>query len=167
MTDTAELIAMLLDGIGSEFDDELHLSGSEARQIAAALSSQNLHNEIISNLIEWHDEKAVTAAIARGDIEEAKRIAFLHAPTEPPVSTDPKKKNATIPPPSLVHLRARAHFYLAVKDYDKALADAEEVLSQERATAGGMSLRTQSLTEAEELVARIQSLRQPPPQQQE
>jgi len=39
MTDTAELIARLLNGIGAEFDDELHLSGSEARQIADALSS--------------------------------------------------------------------------------------------------------------------------------
>lgn len=124
--------------------------------IAVSLSTMNMHHEAIANIIEWHDEKAVHEAIARGDLDEAKRLAFRFAPTEPPVSTDPKKKNVKLPPPSLAHLRARAHVYLAMKEYDKAIADAEEVLSQERATAAGMSMRTQALAEAETFVAKVQ-----------
>ncbi len=124
--------------------------------IAAVLSTLNMHQEAIPSIIETHDEKTVREAIARGDIDEAKRLAFLFAPTEAPVSTDPKKKAVKLLPPSLAHLRARAHVYLAMKEYDKALADAEEILSQERATAAGMSMRTQALTEAETFVAKVQ-----------
>ena len=130
--------------------------------IADVLSTQNMRPETIANLIEWHDGKAVADALARGDIEEAKRIAFLHAPTEPPVSTDPKKKNVKPAPPGLAHLRARAQVHLALKEYDKALADAEEVLSQERATAGGMSMRTEALAEAEAFHSRVLQLRENP-----
>ena len=128
--------------------------------IAAALSTLNMQHETITNIIEWHDEKEVNDAIARGDIEEAKRIAFHFAPTEPPVSTDPKKKNVKLPPPSRTHLRARAQVYLAMKEYGKALADAEEVLSQERGTAGGMSMRTKALDVAESLIEKIKRQQQ-------
>lgn len=129
--------------------------------IAAALSTLNLRHEIISNIIEWHDEEAVTDAIARGDIEEAKRIAFLRAPTEPPISTDPKKKNIKLIPPSLVHLRARARVYFALKEYDKALADAEEIFSQQRGIDGGMSLRTKLLDSDEQFRDQLLELHAP------
>ena len=128
--------------------------------IAAVLSSLSINNATIPNIIEWHDEKAVREAIARGDIEAAKNIAFRYAPTEPPVSTDPKKKNVKLPPPSLAHLRARAQVYLAMKDYDKALADAQEVLSLQRGIDGGMSLRSKALDEAEAVVDQIKKLRE-------
>jgi hypothetical protein len=129
--------------------------------IAVVLPGNSRHNASIPNIIEWHDKQAVLDAIARGDIEAAKHIAFRHAPTEPPVSTDPKKKNIKLPPTGRDHLRARAHVYLAMKEYDKALADAQEALSQERGAAGGMSLRTKALAEDEALVARIQQERAP------
>lgn len=129
--------------------------------IAAALSTLNMRPETIVNIIEWHDEKTISTAVARGEIDQAKLLALRFAPTEPPVSNDPKKKNIKLPPPSLAHLRARAMVYLAAKEYEKALADAQEVLNQERATAGGMSLRTQALVDAETLLSKIKQLQSP------
>lgn len=127
--------------------------------IAAALNSQSLRNEILANIIEWHDEKSVTDALARGDLDEAKRIAFHHAPTAPPVSTDPKKKKAKPVPHSLAHLRSRARVYMALKDYDAALADVQEVVGRQIGTDGGMSLRTAELDEAEEMRDSLLKLR--------
>jgi len=114
--------------------------------IAAMLSKQK---DAIFNIIDWHDESLVKAALEKGDIDEAKRLALQFAPEPPPPSTDPKKKNITPPPHSTEHLRARARVYLALKDYDKALADAEEVVTRQLGTDGGMSLRTKELDDAE------------------
>ncbi|MFN4945046.1 MAG: hypothetical protein ACK5G9_14800 [Akkermansiaceae bacterium] len=119
----------------------------------AAMRSGRYTN--IQNIINWHDETLVNAALEKGDIEEAKRLVFQFAPAEPPVSTDPKKKNVKPAPPSTEHLRARARVYLAMKEYDKALADAEEVLSRQKATDGGMSLRSKELGIIEKLVEEI------------
>jgi len=119
----------------------------------AAMRSGRYAN--IQNIINWHDETLVNAALDKGDIEEAKRLVFQFAPAEPPVSTDPKKKNVKPAPPSTEHLRARARVYLAMKEYDKALADAEEVLSRQKATDGGMSLRSKELGIIEKLVEEI------------
>lgn len=94
----------------------------------------------IQNLINWHDESLVNAALKKGDIEEAKRLVFQFIK---PV------------PPSTEHLRARARVYLAMKEYDKALADAKEVLSRQTATDGGMSLRSKELGIIEKLVEEI------------
>lgn len=119
----------------------------------AAMRSGKFAN--IQKIINWHDESLVNAALEKGDIEEAKRLVFQFAPAEPPVSTDPKKKNIKPAPPSTEHLRARARVYLAMKEYDKALADAEEVLSRQKATDGGMSLRSKELGIIEKLVEEI------------
>lgn len=124
--------------------------------IAAALSTLNRHNETLTNIIEWHDEKAVMDALAGGDLEEARRIAFLHAPPGP---TDPEKPNIKPIPPSLTHLRTRARVYLALKDYENALADAEEVLAKQLGIDGGMSLRTKELDEAEQFRDQLLELR--------
>jgi hypothetical protein len=40
---------------------------------------------------------------------------------------------------------------MALKEWDKALADAEEVVQQQLGTDGGMSLRTDELDESERL----------------
>jgi hypothetical protein len=40
---------------------------------------------------------------------------------------------------------------MALKQWDKALADAEEVVQRQRGIGGGMSLRTAELDEAEAL----------------
>jgi tetratricopeptide (TPR) repeat protein len=97
----------------------------------------------IQNIINWHDESLVNAALEKGDIEQAKRLVFQFAPNIKPA------------PPSTEHLRARARVYLAMKEYDKALADAEEVLSRQKGTDGDMSLRSKELGIIEKLVEEI------------
>jgi hypothetical protein len=131
--------------------------------IAVALSGLAMDGKqsgnVIQNVIEWHDEKAVTEALARGDIEAAKRLAFQFAPTEIPEPKDPKKAKKKPEPPSLAHLRSRARVYMALKDWDAALADAEGVVKTQTGTDAGMSLRTPELDEAEELRDTILRLR--------
>ena len=51
----------------------------------------------------------------------------------------------------LAHLRSRARVYMALEEWDKALADAEEVVQRQLGTDGGMSLRTDELDESEAL----------------
>ncbi|MEK6238986.1 MAG: hypothetical protein N2C14_30085, partial [Planctomycetales bacterium] len=108
-------------------------------------------SRVVQNVIEWHDEQAVAAALEKGNIAEAKRIAFALAPpedSEPEV--DPKHK-AKKPVFSHAHLRSRARVYMALKDWDAALQDADEVVKRQTAIDGGMSLRTDELNEAEAL----------------
>ncbi len=52
-------------------------------------------------------------------------------------------------------LNALTTLYTQMKEYDKALADAEEVLSRQKATDGGMSLRSKELGIIEKLVEEI------------
>jgi hypothetical protein len=120
--------------------------------VLSGLATQGRHaGSVVQNIIEWQDEKLVADALERGDIAEAKRIAFLYAPTEVPVSTDPKKKNIKPAPLSLSHLSSRARVYDALKQYDKALVDAEECVSRQIGTDGGLSMRTKELDDAEQL----------------
>ena len=50
---------------------------------------------------------------------------------------------------------------MALKDYDKALADAEEVVERQLGTDGGMSLRTDELDASQELRDQLLKLRDP------
>ena len=75
--------------------------------------------------MEWQDEQNVLAALKRGDIEEAKRVAFTFAPPESLEPVDPKKKKIKKPVISPAHLRSRAQVYGAMGDWDAALKDAK------------------------------------------
>lgn len=103
-------------------------------------------NTTLANVIEQDDEGFVSAALERGDIEAAKTRIFSLAPPADPAAVD---KHG--PPTGLRHLVARARVYMALKQWDKALADAEEVVQRQRGIGGGMSLRTDELDEAEAL----------------
>ena len=131
--------------------------------IAVALSGLAMQGkqrgDTIQNVIEWHDEKAVTEALGRGDIETAKQLAFKLAPTEMPEPLDRKKAKKKPEAPSLAHLRSRARVYMALKEWDAALADAREVVDRKTGEDGGMSLRTSELDEAEQLRDTIVELR--------
>ena len=123
--------------------------------IAAALSGLTMtyqKDNVIQNVIEWHDEKAVDDALARGDLEEAKRLAFAFAPVEEPTPAAEKKKPQKI---SIPHLRSRAKVYLAMGNLKAASADAEQVYLEVNRKAGYLSLRTDDLEEAEALKATI------------
>ena len=111
--------------------------------------------EAIPNVIENDDEQTVVAALDRGDVEEAKRLAFSLAPPLGSESADPRGRQPKQKPISRAHLRARALVYLALEDWDRALADAEALVDAETASSGGLSMRTQALDDAESLRARI------------
>ncbi len=131
--------------------------------IAAALSGLTMsaqHGSAIQNILEWHDEKAVDDALARGDLEEAKRRAFLFAPVEEPTPPGEKKKPAQ--KISIPHLRSRAKVYLAIGDLEAAYADAEQVYLAVNSKAGWLSMRTDELEETERLKATIISARGQP-----
>ena len=111
---------------------------------------KNMKSNVIQNVIEVHDEKMVDDALSRGDIEEAKRLAFVHAPVEqlPPPDAPRNWKPKKI---SNSHLRSRAKVYLAMGELDSASKDAEQVYLATKQKAGYISMRTERLTEAEAL----------------
>ncbi|MEO1999836.1 MAG: hypothetical protein ABGZ17_31715 [Planctomycetaceae bacterium] len=125
--------------------------------IAAALSGLTMsaqHGSAIQNILEWHDEKSVDEALARGDLEEAKRTAFLFAPVEE--STPPgEKKKKRAQKISIPHLRSRAKVYKAMGDLKAAYADAAQVYLAVNSKAGWLSMRTDELEETEALKATI------------
>jgi tetratricopeptide (TPR) repeat protein len=101
------------------------------------------------NVIMRGDEQAVFAALERGDLEQAKNLAFTFAPPFDPAAKDGKgtpKPSAAV---SLPHLRSRGRVYAALGQWDAALADAEEVVSKQTAIDGSLSLRSAALDEAE------------------
>jgi hypothetical protein len=114
----------------------------------------------LGNVITQNDEESIAAAVERGEIEAAKEKILALAPPFDEAAVDAKGRKLPKPTYSLAHLRARARVYMALKDWDKALADAEEVVQRQLGTDGGMSLRTKELDESEELRDRIRELRE-------
>ena len=113
---------------------------------------------VMENVIELHDEKMVDEALSRGDIEEAKRLAFAHAPVEqlPPADAPRNWKPKKI---SIPHLRSRAKVYLAMGELESAATDAEEVYLAVNQKAGYISMRTEDLDEIEALRETIRKKR--------
>ena len=114
---------------------------------------------VMQNVIELHDEKMVDEALSRGDIEEAKRLAFAHAPVEqlppPDAPRNWKPKKISIP-----HLRSRAKVYLVMGELESAATDAEEVYLAVNQKAGYISMRTDDLEEIEALQETIRKKRE-------
>lgn len=125
--------------------------------IAAFLSSLAMSAQsgnVMQNLLERHDEMAVQETLARGELEEAKRLAFAFAPVEqlPPPDAPKNWKPKNI---SATHLRARARVYLAMGDYEAAFEDAHAAYLVINSKAGYLSMRTKNLEEIEKLKALI------------
>jgi len=125
--------------------------------IAVALSGLTMgaqKGSVIQNVIEFHDEEMIDKALAKGDLDEAKRLAFAHAPVEQVRPEDAprnwKPKVLTVP-----HLRSRAKVYLAMGELKAAQADIQEVYLKVNTTAGYISMRTKELEETEALKATI------------
>jgi len=114
---------------------------------------------VMQNVIELHDEKMVDEALSRGDIEEAKRLAFAHAPVEqlPPPDAPRNWKPKKI---SLPHLRSRAKVYFAMGELESAATDAVEVYLAVNQKAGYISMRTDDLEEIEALQETIRKKRE-------
>jgi len=108
------------------------------------------------NVIASEEEKTVAALLEKGDTAAAKEKIFRLAPPYDPGSVDEKGRPLRKPNFNIAHLRARAKVYMALKDWDKALADAQEAVQMQLSTDGGMSLRTDELDESEALRDSIQ-----------
>ena len=124
--------------------------------IAAFLSGLTMtsqHGNALQNLIEWQDEKAVDDALARGDLEQAQRLALTHAPIELPVDPEQKKKPAK--KVGVPHLRARTKVSMAMGDFEAAQADVQKVYLEVNRLAGWLSMRTLDLEETEKLKAAV------------
>ena len=121
--------------------------------IAASLSSLTMSSQkgsVIQNIIEMHDEKLVDDALAQKNLEEAKRLAFAHAPKKQEKPADAprnwKPKKISIP-----HLRSRAKVYFAMGKVEQAAADAQTVYLEVNRASGYISMRTDKLEEIEAL----------------
>jgi hypothetical protein len=127
--------------------------------VAAALSGMTMssqHGDVVQNVIEWHDEKSVDAALARGDLDEAKRLAFAFAPVVDPAMPDKKPAKVI----SVPHLRSRAKVYMALKQWQDAFDDAEQAYLAVNIKAGWLSMRTAELDMTEKLKAAIIAARE-------
>ena len=125
--------------------------------IAVALSGLTMgaqKGSVIQNVIEFHDEETIDKALAKGDLDEAKRLAFAHAPVDQVRPEDAprnwKPKVLTVP-----HLRSRAKVYLAMGELKAAQSDIQEVYLKVNTAAGYISMRTKELEETEALKATI------------
>lgn len=97
------------------------------------------------------DELKIQSMIENGQAESAKEIILALAPHQDPEAVDEKGRPIKHPEQSMSHLRARARVYMALKDWDKALADAEVICKRQSKMDADMSMRTESLNEAEAL----------------
>ena len=120
-------------------------------RIAVMLSGIDHREGVIPNVIMHEDEKAISALLESGDIQAAKDKIFALAPPFDSNAVDAKGRKLPKPTISLAHLRARSQVYMALKDYDAALVDAEQVVQLQLGTDGGMSLRTDELDKSEAL----------------
>ena len=149
------------DGVGNPIVRKLGLLDEQTKpnilllrpngSIASLLSGLTMgasKGSVIQNIVEENDERVIDEALARGDLDGAKRLAFAHAPVEqvrpPDAPRNWKAKKISIP-----HLRSRAKVYQALGDYKEAAADAEQVYLAVNITAGYISMRTEKLEEAE------------------
>jgi hypothetical protein len=98
----------------------------------------------ISYIIEWHDEKAVDKALEGGEFQEAIRLACKVAP--------PEQKRSNI---SLTHLRSRAKAYMALKDWEAAVADMDEFILRQKQSDAKAAIRSPEIVEALRLRATI------------
>ncbi|MFU8892091.1 MAG: hypothetical protein ACNA8L_00540 [Luteolibacter sp.] len=112
----------------------------------------------LENTVMRLDEQKVNEALERGDVDAAKKLIMSIAPPYDPDARDERGRKLPEPKYSLYHIRARARVNLALKEWDKALTDAEFVVQQLLGAAGGMSLRTPELDESEALRDEIRTL---------
>jgi hypothetical protein len=103
----------------------------------------------LTNTVYRFDEMAIYDALEKGQIQAAKDHIMALAPPYDPEAVDERGRKLRKPKYSLPHLRARARVYMALEEWEKALADAQKVYDSELGKAGGMSIRTDELDEAE------------------
>ncbi len=130
-------------------------------RILNALSRDALGSNyyIIPDTVHRLDEATVMAALEKGETKTAEALIMKHVPPYDPEAKDERGRKLPVPKYSLPHLRARCQYYMALKDWDKALKDAEAVVAKQLSAAGGMSLRTPELDESEALRDELKELK--------
>jgi tetratricopeptide (TPR) repeat protein len=130
--------------------------------MATGLASAGRNSAITHiNVIASEEEKSVLDLLEKGDITAAKEKIFRVAPPFDATAVDAKGRPLKKPTFNIAHLRARAQVYMDLKEWDKALADAEEAVKLQLSTDGGMSLRTKELDATEALRDKIKALSAP------
>lgn len=131
-------------------------------RILSVLTGSVLGNvqSAMPNTVHLMDEQKVLAAIEKGDLEAARKLIMEHVPPYDPEAKDERGRRLPDPKYGVEQLRARLHYFMAIQDWDKALADAEAIAAMELASAGGMSLRTPELDAAEALRDEIKAKRE-------
>ena len=124
-------------------------SDGKVVNVVSGLSMSHAKGDVLINIIEWQDREAVVDLLETGKVQEAKEMIMTLAPPYDPEAVDARGRKLKKPEYSLSLLRARARVYLAMKEWDKALADAEEVAKRKMQKDGWMSLRTEQLDEDE------------------
>jgi hypothetical protein len=123
------------------------------------------HGHIIPAYFLRQDEADVDAALAKGDLEEAKRIAFAHVPpgTPHPPEDRQSSKGSHRKPVNIAnqHLRARAKVFIAMQDWKAAQADVDMLYTELVNQASLMGMRTAELEDAEQMRARIREAMKP------
>jgi len=137
----------------SDFNTVLVNKDGRIAVVMSGLSSQAAKGgaSTLINVIEREDEKSISATLGHGEVEAAKARIFALAPPFDPAAVDDRGRKPVPPKYSNAHLRARARVYMALKQWDKALSDAGEVVQRQLGTDGGMSMRTTELDESEAL----------------
>lgn len=122
-------------------------------RILCAISGLATHSSrsgsTLVNVVTHQDALKVDALLEEGKVDAARDFILSLAPPYDPEAVDDRGRKLRKPNYALSHLRARARVYVALKQWDNALADAEEVCSRQLSKDGGMSLRTDQL-EADE-----------------
>jgi hypothetical protein len=121
----------------------------QGRILANLTSDVGYAASVFPETVHLLDEQFVMHALERGDIGVARQRIMSLAPPYDPEAVDEKGRKLPEPKFSLPHLRARSRVYMALEQWEKALADAEMVLQAELGTAAHISLRTRELDEAE------------------
>ncbi len=99
---------------------------------------------VINNSFELADEIEVDAELAKGNKDEALRLALLRAPATKNDSIKKKKSQG----PSLVHLRNRAKAYIATRKWELALADVDSLVDRQMGYDARMAVESYDLRKA-------------------
>jgi hypothetical protein len=117
----------------------------------------NTFGNMVSNGVTRQDELEVRSMIENGEAEAAKNLILTLAPHLDPDAVDEKGRPIKQPEQSLFHLRARTRAYMALEQWDKALADAELVCSIRSKMDADMSKRSKQLDKDEALREEIRA----------
>lgn len=108
-------------------------------------------SKLVAKVVARQDELEIQAMLEQGEAEAAKKRILTLAPHLDADATDDERSKNKPPEQSLSHLRARARVHMALKEWDQALADAEEICKRRSKIDADMSQRSDQLGEDEAL----------------